>query len=174
MKPTYFDFQKNWRRVGPVFKSPKASDIWFPNMIEHQEQRAEEYKIKFKNYFPRTRYSCPAAFDSCDWRFDRNKRGPSPAFWDYACHGACHYVADLCLFVAHTCYPETGWRIITSDKHSVVWNGDVNRPVLFDVNFAAIGVKATEAWELANHKGRTLKPLRWLRPWCVAWQLWPN
>lgn len=70
----------------------------------------------------------------------------------------------MCLYVASTAYPDVPWRIVSSVKHSTVWNGDMKRPVLFDVNFLALGVSAKDALMLAS-KGRALKPGRLLHPW---------
>ncbi len=168
MKPTYFPIQKHWRKLGPIFKSAEAKSIWLPCMKEYVYSRALEHKYKAK---PKRDYECPAALDSCDWRwcrFDRktNKIGPHPAFWDFVCHSACHWVVDLCLYVARKAYPKVPWQIMTSDKHSTVWNGDTKRPVMFDVNFLALEVSAKECWQLAS-KGRKLKPGKWLKPWNV-------
>lgn len=137
-------------------------------MLEYMEQRAHDNKFKYKRN--RSRESVPACFDSCDWRFVTDRPGRTPAYWDFACHSACHWVADMCLYVASKAYPEIPWRIVSSHKHSTVWNGCTKTPVLFDVNFSAIGVKPKEAWELAS-MGRMLKPGSWLRPWCVPKKL---
>lgn len=160
----YFPIQKRWRRLGPLFKSEESKSIWLPNMLEYMHQRAHDNSFTYKR--DRDNESFPSCFDSCDWRFVRDLPGPAPEYWEFACHSACHWVADMCLYVASNAYPDTPWRIVTSDKHSTVWNGCSKTPVLFDVNFSAIGVSPKEAWELAS-LGRMLKPGQWLRPWCV-------
>jgi hypothetical protein len=43
--------------------------------------------------------------------------------------------------------PERPWRIITSDKHSTVWDGKRTR---FDLSFLALGVSPQECFELAH------------------------
>jgi hypothetical protein len=48
--------------------------------------------------------------------------------------------------------PRRPWRIVTTQAHSTVWDGD---QTLFDINFFALGVDPDEAWRLAN--GRKLK-----------------
>lgn len=150
----------HWGMLGPIFRSKECGAIWRANMAEYMEQRASDFKYK---YTPR-RYEVPADCDSCDWRCEH--RGRQPAFWNYACHSACHWLVDMCLYVAITAYPETPWRIVSSRKHSTVWNGDTLNPMLFDVNFLAIGVSAKEAWSLAV-KGRVLKPGSVLRHWVI-------
>ena len=165
---SFFPIQKHWRRLGPLFKSKESKSIWLPNMLEYHRNRAHEFGFKYIR--KKDMEGSPACWDSCDWRFNREHPGPSPGFWEFACHSACHWVADMCLYVASNAYPNTPWRIVTSDKHSTVWNGCPKTPVLFDVNFLAIGVKPKEAWELAS-KGRMLKPGQWLRPWCIPRKL---
>lgn len=135
-------------------------------MIEFDSNRAQDRKLKF-DLKKSLQYPFPCCFDSCDWRFDRDphRMGPSPHFWKYACHSACHYVCDLALYVAMKAYPEVQWRVVSSQLHSTVWNGSEAKPVLFDINFHAIGVAPSEAWELAI-SGKVLPPGKPLRPWC--------
>ena len=91
----------------------------------------------------------PSRFDSCDWRFMRDRPGPAPAYWEFACHRACHWTANLSLFVAMKAEPKCQWRLVTSQKHTTVWDG---KNTLWDTNFSALGVPPDEAWELAAHE----------------------
>ena len=76
-----------------------------------------------------------------------------PAFWDFVCHAACHWLVDLNLYVARSAYPKEPWRILTvstgKNNHSTVWNGDLKFPLLFDANYSALGVSPKEALETA-------------------------
>ncbi len=155
----YFDIKARWRSLKPVFESDTARSIWEPCLLEYAHQRAENYGYTFR---PREDDATPSHYDSCDWRCDH--KGRMPAYWDYACHSACHWVADLALFVAQSKLPSEDWRIVTSQKHSTVWNGDCENPLLFDINFSAIGVDASEALKLAA-KGRELKVGKYLKPY---------
>jgi len=156
----YFPIQQYWRSLKPIFESEAATGIWVMNMADFEEQRSVERG--YKNMFPKNRcrliLNSPSEYDSCDWRFNRGKRGRAPAYFNYACHSACHWVADLALFVASKHSPHIQWRIITSQKHSTVWNGCKTRPVLFDINFSAIGISPSEAWILATKDGEVLEP----------------
>jgi hypothetical protein len=49
--------------------------------------------------------------------------------------------------------PSRPWQIVTSDKHSTVWDG---KETLFDLNFLALGVDPNEAFKLAD--GERLAP----------------
>ncbi|MDG2112042.1 MAG: hypothetical protein P8N02_05450 [Actinomycetota bacterium] len=89
----------------------------------------------------------PSHFDSCDWRSNRGGRpGPAPAYFEYVCHSACHWLVNLNLFVAMQAEPDRPWRIVRSDEHSTVWDGDVT---LWDTNFLALRIDVDEAWTLA-------------------------
>ena len=68
------------------------------------------------------------------------------AYWKYVCPRACHWVVNFNLFLASAVMPKRPWRIVSSAKHSTVWDGD---SVLFDMNFLAVGVPVEEAWQLA-------------------------
>lgn len=143
---TYVDIQKHWRRLGPIYKSPKAFAIWKPCMVEFAQVRAHDNGGKFPHQ-EQERHQWPSGYDSCDWKWDR--KGIHPAFWKYTCAGACHWLADLALFVATSAWPKTPWRIIRAKKHSTVWNGDLGKPVLFDANFLAFDTKPSEPLEIA-------------------------
>ncbi len=158
-KTEYFDIQKNWRKLGVLFRSDVARSIWHPCMEEFAQQQAEEHKFPHR---PKPDAQFPTDYESCDWRCDRP--GKQPAFWDYARHAACHWVADLALFVAKTAYPQTPWRILTARHHTTVWNGSTEAPILFDINFHAMGVTAQEAIKKAS-KGRELKAGHYLKPY---------
>jgi hypothetical protein len=56
--------------------------------------------------------------------------------------------------------PKRKWRIITSDKHSTVWDGEYT---LFDFNFQALGVSPKECFEDAVIGGWILEPGTYLR-----------
>jgi hypothetical protein len=54
--------------------------------------------------------------------------------------------------------PEQPWRIITSEKHSTVWDGG---DTLFEFNFQAFGIDPNECFETSFEK--ELKPGKYLR-----------
>ena len=91
--PRYFDIQKNWRRLKPLFERQDVLTLMHAEMECYVASRAEDYGFehKPKPFNPDLR---PVDYDACDWRFDRTKPGPWPAYWDWACHRACHYVAS--------------------------------------------------------------------------------
>jgi hypothetical protein len=93
----------------------------------------------------------PRDFESCDWDYDH--RGPEPRFWRYVKHGACHWLVNFNLRLAQLVEPERAWRILTSDRHSTVWDGD---QTLFEFNYLAWGTAPDECFERAN--GTQLPP----------------
>jgi len=149
----YIDIQKDWKYLGPIFRSKTAYGIWKPHMMNYANQRAAAIGRKY--HVGKAQF--PSDFDSCDWRWNRGRRGPQPAFWDYVCHGACHWLADLGWYVASTAYPQTKWYILTSDKHSTVWNADYKHPVLFDINGVGIGGNPDDSLKDAFTNGIQLK-----------------
>lgn len=169
-KVRYVNIQGNWRKFGPLFKSKDAKSIWVPNMIEYGHVRASEHKYKF-TYDPE-KHQLPSSYDSCDWRWHDQPPGPHPQFWDYVCHSACHWLVDLCLYVAMSSDSIIPWQIITSEKHSSVWNGSTEFPMLFDANFLALKVAPEEAWEILHGRwSRTLKPCHWLKGYNIPKKL---
>jgi hypothetical protein len=53
--------------------------------------------------------------------------------------------------------PERPWRVITSDKHSTVWDG---RETLFEFNFQAFGISADECFAFATEAEANPRELR--------------
>jgi len=144
----YYPIQKRWRKVGPIYRSEMAAAIWYPDMEAYGRQRASDYGYEWRSK-PYTPELFPEDWDSCDWRWSHGRRGPQPAFWRWCTHGACHWLVGLSLFVAMRAEPDRPWRIVTSDKHSTVWDGD---QTLWDGNFLALGVPVTDAWDLAGQQ----------------------
>lgn len=146
----YFPLGRHWQRLGRIFRSEQAEAIWRPCMEDYSFQRAQANGYDHKSI---RHQEYPCGYESCDWRWDYKWH---PKFWKYACHSACHWVCDLALYAAKTEYPETPWRILSSQKHSTVWNGSTEDPVLFDINFLAMGVPPEQAIKLAS-RGREYK-----------------
>lgn len=54
------------------------------------------------------------------------------------------YIANTLLYVAMVAYPNKAWRIVTSSKHSTVWDGE---QTLFDLNFMILKIPVHECIE---------------------------
>ena len=89
----------------------------------------------------------PTDFESRDWQEDH--KGRCPEYWQYTKHAACHWLVNFNLIVALRALPYKQWRILTSQKHSTVWDG---QGLLFDFNLQAMGVPAEESFALANEE----------------------
>ena len=89
----------------------------------------------------------PFDFESCGWWCEH--RGRRPQYWQYCKHAACHWLVNFNLELAQLVLPKKPWRIITSVKHSTVWDGD---DTLFDFNFQAMGIPPDECFQDANKK----------------------
>ena len=144
----FYPIQKRWKKLGPIYRSPEAKAIWLPEMMDYQRQRMEDYGVSY-DYPKDTPELRPSAWDSCDWRFTRGKPGPEPAYFEYVCHASCHWLANLSLYVAMEAEPSRPWRIVSSNAHTTVWDGD---ETLWDAQFQALGVSATDAWDLAAER----------------------
>ena len=60
--------------------------------------------------------------------------------------------------------PQQRWRIVTSAKHSTVWDG---AEMLFEFNFLAFGVPADECFKRAFEGGTVLPPGKFRRTYSV-------
>ena len=143
----YYDLKKNWHRVKPHLGDKQFNDILVRDFNKFTSGR-------WNKTF--TYGDLPYEFESCDW--DCDHRGRRPAFWQYVKHAACHWLVNSSLCLAMLVQPKKRWRIITSEDHSTVWDGN---DTLFDFNFQAFGVEPNECFDLAFE--RELKPGKYTR-----------
>lgn len=141
----YYNLKTNWRAAKQHLNDKELNDILVSDFNKYTWGRTRR-EFTYGHY--------PEEFEGCDWRCDH--KGKYPAFWRYAKHGACHWLVNFSLRWAMLVKPNEKWRIITSSKHSTVWNG---KGTLFDINFQAMGISANHCFELANK--RELKPGRY-------------
>jgi hypothetical protein len=79
-----------------------------------------------------------------DWRLDH--RGLEAQYWHLNRRFAGQSSVNVSLRLAMLAEPRRPWRIVTSARHSTVWNGG---DVLFDIHFCGLGISAARAWALA-------------------------
>jgi hypothetical protein len=134
----YYDLQRHWsRKIVPHLKDVLLNEILVRDFHKFTFGRWKE---------PFLPGNFPEGFESCDCRWSHGRRGPCPRYWAYVKHSACHWITNFALRLAQLAEPARRWRIVTSQKHSTVWDG---KKTLFDFNLLALGVSVDEAWELA-------------------------
>jgi hypothetical protein len=147
----YYDLKRNWRKVEPHLSNAHLNDVLVTEFNKYTFGRWGE-TFKHGEY--------PRDYESCDWWIEH--KGAKPRFWRYVKHGACHWLVNFALVLAQLVEPKRQWRIITSDRHSTVWDG---KHTLFEFNFQALGIPANECFELANKK--VLRPGQRLKTYLV-------
>jgi hypothetical protein len=150
----YYDIKRHWtKRIESHLADERLNAILVRDFNKFTTGRwGQPFK---RGMFPRD-------FETCMW--DVWHRGPEPRFWRYVKHAACHWLVNFNLRLARLAVPRRQWRIVTSQKHSTVWDGG---RTLFDMNFLALGVPSDEAFELAD-RGRRLPPGKELRVYPAA------
>lgn len=139
----YYPFVKRWHKIRPFLSDKKFATILTRDFNKFTMGRwQQEFKLGMK----------PREFESCDWGWDH--KGRQPQYWDYVKHAACHWLVNANLILAQLVEPKKDWQIITSEKHSTVWDGN---EILFDMNFSALEVDPQEAFDLAYYGGRLLE-----------------
>jgi hypothetical protein len=132
----YYDLKRRWtRRIAPHLDDPEL------NKILVREFNKFMTGVGGKRFLPGM---LPEDVDCCDWRC--NHRPPHPRYWAYVSHGTCHWIVNFSLRLANLAEPDRPWRILTSQAHSTVWDGELT---LFDFNLQAMGVPVREAFRLA-------------------------
>jgi hypothetical protein len=144
----YYDARRHWtKKIVPHLGNKKLTEILVRDFN----------KFTFGRWRKPFRHGdLPCQFESCSWRLEH--RRPYPRFWAYVKHAACHWLVNFNLKLVSLAEPDRLWRIITSDRHSTVWDG---KRTLFDLNFLALGVSPQECFELAHRRelplGRSLR-----------------
>ena len=141
----YSDLKKNWRKVRRHLVDEELNDVLVRDFNKFTYGR---WRKKF------TPGCFPSEFETSDWSLDH--RGRRPAFWKYTASHACHWLVNFSLRLAMLVEPERPWRIVTSSKHSTIWDG---ANTIFEFNFQAFGIDATECFNAAI--GKELRPGRY-------------
>lgn len=141
----YYDLKKHWtKKIVPHLDDEKLNELLVTDFNKYT-------KGLWKRPFVKGQF--PEDIESCDWRWDR--KPPFPRYWKYVKHAACHWIVNFSLRLATLAEPDREWRIVSSQEHSTVWDGD---KTLFDFNFQAMGISAAECWKAAIKENIILKP----------------
>lgn len=140
----YYPIQKKWAKIKPLIQNKEVQDILVDNFNKFTYGRWEQ---RFKHGMK------PHEFESCDW-WCHDRRGRMPEYWNYVKHAACHWLVNFNLKLAQLVEPNKEWQILTSNKHSTVWDGN---DTLFDFNFSALGVDPQEAFDMAYEDGHLIE-----------------
>lgn len=143
----YYDLSKRWKRIKKHLGDKQLNEILIHNFNLYTYGL---WKIEFKEG------KVPADYETCLW--DLGRIGRPPEYLKYVKHGACHWLVNFNLKLACLVEPDKQWRIVTSNSHSTVWDGE---DTLFDINYFALKVDPNFAFEEANKQA--LQPREWLK-----------
>lgn len=151
----YYDLKKHWtKRIIPHLDDKELNAILVRDF--------GKYTRGWRDF---TAGEYPSELESCDWASQMSIRGRPPRYWKYVKLGACHWLVNFELRLAMLTEPTHQWRIVTSQKHSTVWNG---KDVLFEFIHQAVGVSPKECWEMASHHGKCLVPGKYAKVYAPA------
>nr|QBK92987.1 MAG: hypothetical protein LCPAC403_01210 [Pithovirus LCPAC403] len=153
----YIDARKLWKKTKYLYQSEEATDIWLPSLCKKLNlnphggwdkmdiEELQQNLINIRHDVEDVDGLLPRHFDSVDWRYF--ERGSThPRYWDYVCHGACHFMVELYYWIIIQVLPEHDWQIIHSNSHSTVWNG---KDLIYDPAFQALHITAGECFNMA-------------------------
>ena len=133
----YYDIKTNWKRkIKPHLTNKVLNRILVRDFRQYMKLCNWNFEFKEGMF--------PFEFESCDWFAD--KRGRPPEYWKFVKAGACHFLVRFNLKLAKLVDPNRKWRILTSDLHSTVWDGE---NTIFEFNYYAFGIPADKAFEKA-------------------------
>jgi hypothetical protein len=134
----YYDLKAKWRKVRPHLANEELNKILVRDFNKYTQGH-------WNKPFQEGKY--PRDYENADWSWEH--KGREPAYWRYVKHAACHWLVNFTLKLAMLVEPARPWRIITSDLHSTVWDGE---ETLFDFNYQAMGISPDECFARARHK----------------------
>ena len=130
----YYDLKANWHRVEPHLGDEQLNALLVRNSnfytmgLWGKRFRSGQLPLEFE--------PDPALLGA-----------DKPAYFSYVKRGACHWLVNFTLRLAQLVEPDRAWRIISSDKHSTVWDGE---SMLFDFNYQAFGVSPERCFQEAH------------------------
>jgi hypothetical protein len=161
----YYDIQKNWNKFANYFKTKKVRQEIVAGLIIDYfwESEREGSSMSTQDFiFPRYRKNenygkldfgdmLPKHFNKHHYELWLNyDRGILPKYCDYVKGGWCHNSVNMCMEVLNQHNLRTrdkrDWRIVTSPKHSTIWDG---HNTLFDLQYLAFGFPVEQAYEEA-------------------------
>ncbi len=110
----HYGMARRWRRIRPHLSDPRVVAALDRDIAILVEGDGEVY----------TPGDLPAKHCMLD-------RTPGCPWWDYTCYASCHWLVNFNLRLVELAEPGRGWRVVRSDIHSTVWDGD---NTLFDIN----------------------------------------
>ena len=136
----YYDLQRHWtRKIVPHLKDKALNGILVRDFNKFTMGRWNR---------PFVQGNWPEEFDATDWRGGR--RDPRPRYFRYANYLCSHWLVNFQLRLAELAEPNKGWRIVTSEMWSTVWNG---QETLFEFTLQATGESADWARKMATDAG---------------------
>ena len=71
-------------------------------------------------------------------------------YWHrFVAYGACHWLSHPYLMLAEELFPAGNWQTFTTEAHTAVI--DRKNKVIFDLTFAAYGIKPEKVLKMINH-----------------------
>ena len=142
----YFGIGRHWNsRIKEIFESDVVQAQLFHDFNKYAKfmERRVNKKGSVRRSQGHVTYSYnqtdkPICLDLSDWRCERIGRPYS--FDEYVCNGACHTIVNSLLLTARIAFPDRPWIIVSSVRHSTVWDQCVT---FFDMNWLALNISAT-------------------------------
>mmetsp|Transcript_125783 Transcript_125783/g.245270 ORF Transcript_125783/g.245270 Transcript_125783/m.245270 type:complete len:212 (-) Transcript_125783:47-682(-) len=168
-KLDFVDAKKWWKKLGPLYRSNAAREIWLPfmacvlkaDLCDGRKMRKQLFTVKdvlkSKVHARLLKEKCQRRglqsfkdlkpYHFCQWGGPMAKGGRPPAYEEFICPGSCHYFVRLHHWVMQQIEPNAGWVSVMGSKHSTVWDGG-NR--VYDPAWQWLGFTArhalTSAW----------------------------
>ena len=158
----HFDIGRNWKKLAPYAETKEARrrldrDLRIYSAVRAREADEHYKKLGHKNYSSSwnqyTEGTMPNGLDTrCQSMSARPKK-----YEDYILGGGCHWIVNWSLCILEHALPKKEWRIVSSDLHSAVWDGN---KTFFDITYFPRGLSIDDTYWNTIHQGscRILAP----------------
>lgn len=149
----YVDLRVHARRLNRILNKPEIRDLYHYTSSAYAMIRRfkliedSDYETWYEKWSPKPEGELllPSDVDSCDWRWNAPPGRP-PKYWDFVCHGSCHWMVEANLQVAKRLLPEYNWIILSGELHSTVVAPEAK--LIFDMQYSALQVSERTGLEM--------------------------
>lgn len=132
----FYPMIKNWHKIRPHLHDPYVKGVLAHDFNKYTTGCwGERFRVG----------DFPARFEDCPWSW--YVPGMYLDYYHYVKHQAAHWLVNFNLVLAMRAEPKRKWRILKSDFHSTVWDGELT---LFDFNGLAFFENAGHCFRAAT------------------------
>ena len=150
MNYTLYNPANDLERLHEALKMPWITDAYHEACSEYLENTLEIEPLRTEwatDLLESGKALIPEDVNTADHSWSDNIK--EEHWHKYVAYGACHWLAQPYLLLAEELFPAGNWQTFTTEAHTAVI--DRKNKVIFDLTFAAYGIKPEKVLKMINH-----------------------